>query len=107
MSVRLSFRFKGHDHRGIRAKLVGRYGRDAETAEPVKHLVRESDGHELDLIYFFETRRTSSDIVEAASKVLNEKPSISRQDIAASTRASGRVVKRTFSKVFSMKKFSL
>jgi hypothetical protein len=48
-----------------------------------------------------------SDIAKAVSKVLNQKLSISRQDIAASFRASRKLVKATLSQVFAMKKFGL
>jgi hypothetical protein len=44
VSIRFSSRFKGHDDGRIRAKPVAIHGGDTDTAEPVKHLVCESDG---------------------------------------------------------------
>jgi hypothetical protein len=80
-------------------------GQDAYTAEFVKYWVCEDDGDEISPTSFFETRSPPSDIAKAISQLLNKIPSISRQDIADPPKGRCKLVKRTLSQIFTMKKF--
>jgi hypothetical protein len=106
MSIRLYYRFTRHHERRIGEKIAIIYGWDAYTAESVKYWVCEDDGDEIYPTSFSETRSPPSDIAKEISQLLNKRPSISRQDIADSPKVSCKLVKRTFTQVFTMKKFS-
>jgi protein-arginine kinase activator protein McsA len=79
---------------------------DAYTAEFVKDWVCEAESDEIYPSYFAEIQCQPSDIAKALSKLLNKRPSISRQDIAELPKLSCKLVKRTLSQIFTMKKFS-
>jgi hypothetical protein len=71
----------------------------------VKDLVCEDDSDEIYPSYFAGTQDPPSDIAKAISKPLSKIPSISRQDIAELPKVTWKLVKRTLSQIFTMKKF--
>jgi hypothetical protein len=83
MSIRFYSRVKVHGDRSIRGRLAAICGPETSTAEAVKRLVCESYDDEIDSAYFSDTDTPHVDIAKAVSKVLNEKRSISRHNIAA------------------------
>jgi hypothetical protein len=107
MSIRFYYRVKGHGDWSIRGRLAAICGPETSPAEAMKRLVSESYDDEIDSAYFSDTDTPHFDIVKAVSKVLNEKRSISRHNIAAFPRESWNLAKKILNKVLSMKKFSL
>jgi hypothetical protein len=106
-SVIFHLRFKGEGFKRIHTELVETYGAGAYPIDSVKYWVKQYDGGRRDPTDLLTPGRPVSDVAEAVSQLLREKPFSSTRHIAAQLRLSRTSVNSTFVSVLGMRKFSL